>query len=220
MRSALLPLSALLLALAQPALTQDATAPAGNAAAPDASSTAPADNGANPKDPIGYPVGQTVDNNPKSKLVATYDDWEVHCVTLQNGKDNCEMTQLLKQPDGNPVIDVQVAALPTGGKAVAGMTMVTPLMTMLTKGLTIVVDNGAPKTFPFLWCDRGGCYSRLGLLPQDLDQFRKGNQGTVTIVPIAAPDKTVSMALSLKGFTKAFDDLQSRLGSSQSGNGN
>ncbi|MEO0866789.1 MAG: invasion associated locus B family protein, partial [Pseudomonadota bacterium] len=54
-------------------------------------------------------------------------------------------------------------------------------------------------------CNAIGCYARIGLVQEEVNSFRRGNQATVTIVPALAPDQKVDLTLSLTGFTAAFD---------------
>lgn len=135
----------------------------------------------------------------------THEDWTVQCVRAKEGKDQCQIYQLLRDKDGNAVSEVSIFALPDGGQAVAGATIITPLETLLTQQVGLRVDSGAAKRYPFSWCSAVGCFARIGLTNADLAAFRKGNEATVTIVPVAAPDQKVELTLSLKGFTAGYD---------------
>jgi invasion protein IalB len=95
-----------------------------------------------------------------------------------------------------------------GGQVKAGATFITPLETLLTEQLTMVVDGGKTKRYPFTFCAAIGCVSRVGLTDEDMTNFRKGAKATVTIVPMAAPDQQVVATVSLKGFTKAYEALE------------
>jgi len=50
-----------------------------------------------------------------------------------------------------------------------------------------------------------GCVARVGFTAAEVDGFKKGGKATLTIVPAVAPDKTVALEVSLKGFTAGFD---------------
>ncbi len=85
-------------------------------------------------------------------------DWERKCITLPEGQgDNpCQMYQLLKDDKGNAVAEVSLGRLPDGGQAVAGATVVVPLETLLTQQLTVAVDGGQGKRYPFRFCAHPG----------------------------------------------------------------
>ena len=95
--------------------------------------------------------------------------------------------------------------LPEGQEAVAGATIVAPLETLLTANLTLSVDGTAARRYPFTFCNRAGCVARVGFTAEEVAQFKRGNSAQLSIVPAAAPDQTVDLAISLSGFTAGFD---------------
>ena len=86
-----------------------------------------------------------------------------------------------------------------------GATIITPLETLLTENLTIAVDGAKAMRYPFTFCAAIGCVARVGFVAAEVDGFKKGSKATVSIVPVAAPDKKVSVDISLEGFTAGFD---------------
>ena len=59
--------------------------------------------------------------------------------------------------------------------------------------------------FKFIdYCAAQGCISRVGFTADELVGLKKGAKAVFTIVPAVAPDKTVDLDLSLKGFTDGF----------------
>lgn len=133
-----------------------------------------------------------------------FGDWAMRCVAIPDGPDPCELYQLLNGADG-PVAEFSVFPLPEGGQAVAGATVVAPLETLLTEGLVLAVDGGAPRQYQFSYCNRAGCIARIGLTADDLAAFKRGNAASLRIVPAAAPDQPFDLAISLTGFTAGFD---------------
>jgi len=180
---------------ASDAAAPTADAPAAAATAPAAASTAPA--------PAATAAPQQPENNTYIK--ATYDDWEMQCIKTKDGKDPCQMYQVLKDAKGGNVADISLFGLPAGGKAVAGATIMVPMDTLLTQNLTIQVDNAEPRVYPFTFCQPMGCFARIGLTQGELDAYKKGGKATITIVPLAAPNQKVTADISLKGFTNAFN---------------
>lgn len=139
---------------------------------------------------------------------ATFDDWQQRCVKTEDGSDPCQMYQLLKDGEGNSVAEISMFALPDGQKAAAGATVIAPLETLLTANISLKVDATQPKVYPFSWCNRLGCYSRVGFTQAEVDGLKKGSKAVITIVPAAAPTQKVALNVSLKGFTAAYDAVK------------
>jgi invasion protein IalB len=55
-----------------------------------------------------------------------------------------------------------------------------------------------------------GCFARLGLTEENIDSMRAGDDATVALVPLPAPDQVVQLTASLSGFTAGFAALQER----------
>lgn len=141
-------------------------------------------------------------------LMTSFDSWEQRCVKTADGSDPCQLYQLLKDKTGNAVAEISLFALPEGGEAAVGATVMVPLETLLTANLRIGVDNATPKIYPFTYCTLQGCVARIGFTAPELAQLKGGIMATVTIVPAVAPDQVVALDMSLKGFTKGFNALQ------------
>ncbi len=159
---------------------------------------------ANPVDqyPVGGATGQTA---PREVIKETFGDWEIRCT--DEGK-TCFMYQLMLNGDGTPVAELSLVKLPLGSEAVAGVTVVAPLGTLLTRGLTMQVDDGDAVQYPFSWCTRPGCFSRFGLTDLMLNEMKKGKQVKVAVFSIANAQQPVVVGASLDGFTAAFESLE------------
>ncbi|GAB4285361.1 MAG: invasion associated locus B family protein [Roseovarius sp.] len=168
---------------------EDAQAPAGEAPATD-----------------GLDMGREVKEDP-SYIKETFGDWQLQCFRTEAEQDPCQMYQLLHEDAGNPVAEFSLFKLPGDGPAVAGATIVVPLGTLLPQGLRIAVDDGAAKAYTFSFCSLVGCFARIGFSQADIDAFKKGERAYLTIVPAQAPDQRVVIKVSLKGFTKAFENV-------------
>lgn len=138
----------------------------------------------------------------------TEGDWKVQCIRVESGDEPCEMFQLLTDKDGNKVASISVLGLPKGKEAVAGATIATPLESALTAGVTLQIDTQKPITLPYSFCSQVGCFSNVVLKAEELDLFKKGKKIAMTIVPMRAPDQKVELAISLKGFSAAWDAMQ------------
>ncbi|MBB5721466.1 invasion protein IalB [Loktanella ponticola] len=135
-------------------------------------------------------------------------DWLFRCLKAEEGTDDpCQLYQLLKDSSGNSVAEISLFPLAGSGRAAAGATIVAPLETLLTQQLTVAVDGGAARRYPFTFCNTAGCVARVGFTAEEVAQFKRGNAATITMVPAAAPDETVELAVSLSGFTAGYDEL-------------
>ena len=135
-------------------------------------------------------------------------DWQVQCVKQDDpATEPCQLYQLLRGAENNPVAEVIIERLPAGGKVVGGATIAVPHGTALSRDLRIAVDGGKGKVYRYAFCDAKSCYARIGLLAEDVSSFKKGNSATVVIFPFEAQDKPVELKLSLSGFTAGFDGL-------------
>lgn len=215
---------AALLTLAGPVAAQDATtpppatdAPAADAPPTDAPPTdapaegpatdAPAPDGeaadGTPTAPGGeLSVGQALGGGPEIYIREEHGDWEIRCLRAPEGQeDPCQMYQRLADQDGNPTADVNIFDLPDGNEIVAGATVLTPLQTLLTAQVTLTIDGGEPRRYPFSFCDTEGCYARMGFTAEDVATLRRGDAATIVVVPALAPDQRAELSMSLSGFT-------------------
>jgi invasion protein IalB len=178
---------------------QETAAPADPAAAADA----PAADTAAPADELSLGTEVGANDGPGSTYVAaSFESWEQRCVRVEaGGFETCQLYQLLKDTKGTPVAEITLFGLPEGKEAAAGATVIAPLETLLTSGMTMQIDAGKAKAYPFSWCSQVGCFARIGLTTAEVDALKKGNKATITIVPVVAPTEKVLLDISLKGFT-------------------
>lgn len=156
-----------------------------------------------------FPVGETVEPQVGQPYVTeSIGDWAIRCVKTQDGNDPCHLYQLIKDDQGYPVSEVAIFKLPEGGQAVSGATIITPLGTMLTNMLVLSIDGSAPKRYPFQWCTEVGCFSRLGFTADELKSIKAGNRIAMTFASIQIPGTPITVMVSLKGFTEAYDKIQ------------
>lgn len=136
-------------------------------------------------------------------------DWSFRCLKAPEGQeDPCQLYQLLQDSEGNDVAEFSIFPLPNSGRAAAGATIVAPLETLLTQQLTLSVDGGSARRYPFTFCNTAGCVARVGFTQDEVAQFKRGARATLRMVPAAAPDQEVVLTVSLTGFTAGFDGLE------------
>ena len=191
-----LALIAALAALPLAAQTTDATTPA----APVEGDTATAGD---------LSLGQEVNKGGvgETYVAAKFEEWEQRCVRTESGADPCQLYKLLKDAQGNNVAEFTIFSLPSGAnaQAVAGATFIAPLETLLTSGMRLQIDAGPSKVYPFTFCAQLGCVVRLGFTADEVAAMKKGANAVITIVPFVAPDETVALTVSLKGFTAGLE---------------
>ncbi len=212
---------ALTLVLAAPALSQEPDAPeadttageevvptpdapaAGAPAADAGSATGVADPAAPGGDlSVGQDVGEALGGGPEIYVREEHGDWQVRCLRAPEGQeDPCQLYQRLADQNGNPTADVNIFDLPDGGDVAVGATILTPLQTLLTAQVTMTIDGGEPRRYPFSFCDPSGCYSRMGFTEEDVAALKRGSTATLVVVPALAPDQAAELAMSLSGFT-------------------
>lgn len=154
----------------------------------------------------GLDLGQTVQEDP-SYIKEVYDDWQLQCFRSDAEEDPCQMYQLLREEAGNPVAEFSIFKLPGDSAVVAGATIVVPLGTLLPAGLQMYVDSGAAKAYNYSFCSLIGCFARIGFTQEDIEAFKAGETVFIVIAPAQAPDETVLIEASLKGFTAAFENV-------------
>ena len=140
-------------------------------------------------------------------LAESFDGWQLRCVKKEAGGDPCQLYQLLNDETGNPVSEISFFVLPEGSKAVMGATVLAPLETLLTANLRIGVDEGTAKIYPFSYCTVNGCVAKVGFTAEDVAAMQAGTEGVMTVVPAAAPKKTVAIKIALNGFTAGHQAL-------------
>lgn len=191
------------------ALTLGLTLLGGNLALAQETTEAPVADAASPE---GLSMGQSPAEGPGSTYVKeSFNDWELRCIRVESGAEPCQLYQLLKDGQGTSVAEIGLFSLPEGGEAAAGATVIVPLETLLTQGLRLGVDAAQPKIYPFTFCSQVGCVARVGFTAAEVEAFRKGNKAVLTIVPAVAPDQTVSLDVSLAGFTAGFEAVKATL---------
>ncbi|MAW08398.1 MAG: invasion-associated locus B family protein [Halobacteriovoraceae bacterium] len=136
-----------------------------------------------------------------------FGDWDLACVHTQTDNDPCSLLQVLLDDEGGPVAEVTMFRIDnsSGGLAVAGATVIAPLETLLPAGLTISVDGAPGKRYNFSFCSNAGCVAQIGLTEADINAFKQGKEAIFSLRPAPSPDKVVSVAMSLKGFTAGYN---------------
>ena len=137
-----------------------------------------------------------------------FGDWDLRCTADES---ECFLYQLVVNPAGDPVSEISIIALPAGGEAVTGATVVTPLGTLLPAGLSFQIDSGPVQKFPFSWCLRSGCFSRFGLPAEGLASLKAGSKAIMSLSALDIPDQPIDLEVSLTGFTAGYNAMAAKL---------
>lgn len=153
-----------------------------------------------------FPTSEALSDEANG-VVARHGDWQIRCAA--DGA-NCRMFQAGFDEEGNEIANISLQPLPEGSAAQLGASVVTPLLTLLPRGVTMGVDDGVPAAYPYSWCDRAGCYARFGMTTSQVDAMKAGNSAYLSLFAITDQNKEIRATVSLVGFTDAFDDLMAR----------
>jgi invasion protein IalB len=139
---------------------------------------------------------------------ATHGAWDIVCATA--APDQCTLRQFGKTADGKKVLVVHIRKLDgvktQDGKTFPGAIQIkTPLGTILRTGVKVQVDSGEPRTGVFELCIPSGCIFTDPLTEEFLASLKAGNAARMTFNVLR--QGTLSVSISLKGFTKAFGKL-------------
>ena len=157
--------------------------------------------------PEGTPAAPAQDQVGSYHTRSTHGDWQLRCLRTQDGKDPCELYQLLRDDQQTPVAEISV--IPFSGEPAAILNFVAPLETNLEAGMGLQIDSGKNNRYPFMVCAPIGCVSRIGMTQAELDSLKRGNKATVSLLPFGGTmeKNLVQLNVSLSGFTAGFDEL-------------
>jgi invasion protein IalB len=133
-------------------------------------------------------------------------DWVVRCLEAQtNQPKRCEMVQVLSDRNSQREVLVMVVGY-VDQKSQPQAVFVLPLGILLPQGLTLKVDQGAPKTIGFRHCEPQGCIAPWQMTEVELNALRAGTTLTVSVSDHGG--KPVDLPISLKGFTAALGKVR------------
>ncbi|MCY4152411.1 MAG: invasion associated locus B family protein [Aestuariivita sp.] len=131
--------------------------------------------------------------------------WDLVCVETDAEKDPCSITQVLTDQNANPVAEFSMFRLSGGDEAVAAANVVVPLETLLTAQLLISVDGAIGRRYNYSFCHQQGCVAQVGFNKDDIASLKNGLTASIELVPAAAPNRVITLNLSLSGFIPAYE---------------
>lgn len=136
--------------------------------------------------------------------------WSVICAVSGSP---CAMEQIGKTAAGEDAILMQVEKLPEpttaeGRRIVAVANILTPRNAFLQPGVTLRVDGGQARTYPYFACQNNGCLVQIAMDEPMVAQMRRGARLAVTLAVFQPKGPASGDAfISLSGFTRAFGEL-------------
>lgn len=139
-------------------------------------------------------------------LSETYGAWTLRCGA---GRTGCHVFQALyRAKDKARLVQVTLFGAADDGGGLLLRTL-TPLGAVLSGGATLMIDDGAPTSVPFLACWPRGCVAETTLTP-DLEAALRAGLTLAVVVESADTGQTVRFELSLDGMTRALDQLREK----------
>lgn len=136
-------------------------------------------------------------------VYAAGDVWTVRCSEVES-RQECEMFQRLTLVQtGERVVEMAFGFPPH--KPEGRGAIVLPLGVLLTEGARLKIDEHMPYKFEIRYCTTEGCFAFIGLNDSFINQMKKGSQAILSFKTIGG--QPVDVALSLMGFTKAYDNI-------------
>lgn len=138
-----------------------------------------------------------------SSLQETYQDWRLGCQSVAP-QPVCSISQEQAQQNGQRILAIELRKQSDG--AVSG-NLILPFGLQLDAGAILQIDEGPQeKPLRFSTCMPGSCLVPISF---DADRIAALRVATTLRVKVQSTDaKEVALAISLKGFSAAFDRLQ------------
>jgi len=144
--------------------------------------------------------GEAPPANPQS-------NWVVNCTgTGASSAMRCEMFQQVVVKETNRRL-LRMSILPQPNSDNDLISFAVPHGLMLQRPLRMQVDEDPVIEFPYTHSDGSGVYANAVLKPEWLASFKRGNDLKISFDTIEG--KTVTVTLSLKGFTAANEKYAS-----------
>ena len=156
----------------------------------------------------GLTMGEEVKAPPQPYFREESGDWKLECLKTGTAVEPCQLFQEAYDAEGKPLANIRLFRLPDGAQAEAGAVIAVPLEVLLTAQMTISIDGTQARRYPYSVCDPLGCYARIGLTSDEIGELKRGAKAEIKVVPFVAPDKQMTVAISLKGFTAGYDKIQ------------
>lgn len=159
-------------------------------------------------------AAQTEDTSRPDSVREVYRDWVFACGPAAAAAADtdgaapdlvCRMSQRVNQPDTNLRV-LELVLAPAANGRVTGE-FIAPFGLDLATGLKLRIDEGVAWTVPFRTCVPEGCLAPLPLTDDRIAALRAGGTLAVEMQPAADGAEPIVIALSLLGFSAAYQRL-------------
>lgn len=149
-------------------------------------------------------------------LSQRYQDWLWVCLGTANGasKSNCEIAQSVQIKEGKQKVEILNLALsestaPTTHQAKDAWRLIvlTPLDVHLPSQFGLVIGKNQPIMASYRNCNHLGCFVVIPIDKKNINNLRRAFDGTAVFRLLN--NQVVKIRFSLRGFSRAFDKLQS-----------
>lgn len=152
-------------------------------------------------------------NAPKPDVAATHGDWTIQCESPSKAvgsdaapKKTCGMVQSTQDDKRKGIgLTIILRKDKKDAKTLSMMQVIAPIGVYLPLGVALEIDGAAVGRVPFTRCAPKLCIAVAEASAPTLDKLKKGTGANFIIYE--APGLGVPLAISLKGFTAAYDDL-------------
>ena len=136
-----------------------------------------------------------------------FDDWTARCEEQNTAiGTKCFIFQSVVESEKQRTVMMFIIGQPPNEPLPRAM-IVVPLGIDLRPGIEMVVDNGAPRRYPFVICFQDGCQAHLNVDDALLGVFKQGVKGSIAFRALPG-GQAIRVPFSLKGFTAGLNSLK------------
>ena len=140
------------------------------------------------------------------RLAGKHGAWSIVCDTSAKDADApCVMMQNVIAED-RPDIGISVMVL-KGGPDTNVIRVLTPLGSLIPRGIWVYVDGARIGAMLFLRCLDEGCYAEVGVDKDSLAKLTSGKKAVFTV--FQSPEEGIGFEVDLSGFAESLQALQS-----------
>ena len=142
---------------------------------------------------------------PAAAQTSSDKNWIVNC-TDPGGKRTCTMMQNLVTKQNDVQQRLLTVIIQRSGENNEEMLLALPHGLFLPAGVQLAIDQGQPSKLVIQTSDANGAYAGTALSAELLLSMKKGQ--TLKLTVQTAQKKDVTVPVTLSGFSKAYQELQ------------
>lgn len=140
------------------------------------------------------------------KIGRRFQSWTGGCERAPVGRGRaCFIFQKLSLPETGRELASIAVGYPVKGEPPMAVLKV-PLGTLLPAGITLTIEDGAPRSFPIQFCTEEGCRAHVPLTPDMLAGLKAGLKAELSFQDLER--RIVTLSISLRGFTRGLASLR------------